>query len=129
MQALVHYFENVRLDSKESHAKASLFQHRAEESEARMKELEAKFQNELDLLKSQAEDRENHMAMIAMKNEIYKSAAMQTYQRGREEGISFGQSSAVTLYRNSHEFAEEVCRQGSSFYVDGFTTCLDKSRI
>ncbi|KAK4433580.1 hypothetical protein Salat_1120400 [Sesamum alatum] len=66
------------------------------------------------------DERERQMVILSMENEVFKSTTVQAYNRGGEEGISFGQSSGAALYKNSQEFTEEMCRHGSSFYVDGF---------
>ncbi|KAL0448817.1 UNVERIFIED_CONTAM: hypothetical protein Slati_1438100 [Sesamum latifolium] len=42
--------------------------------------------------------------------------------RRDEEGVASG----FAMYRNTQEFNDEVCRRGSSFYIDGFAVCLEQ---
>ncbi|KAK4422656.1 hypothetical protein Salat_1848100 [Sesamum alatum] len=49
-----------------------------------------------------------------------------SYTRGREEGLVEGQASVVAAFKASAEYAEEVFRQGTSFYADRFTACAEQ---
>ncbi|KAK4430819.1 hypothetical protein Salat_0843600 [Sesamum alatum] len=124
-EALVCYLEKVHLKLKEARTKTSNIHHRLEEGEARAREIEVKLSVELNLSKSQMDERERQMVILSMENEVLKSTAVHANDRGGEEGISFGQSSGATLYKNCQEFIEEMCRHGSSFYVDGFDVCQE----
>ncbi|KAK4424932.1 hypothetical protein Salat_1686800 [Sesamum alatum] len=124
-EALVCYLEKVHLKLKEARTETLNIHRRLEEREARAREMEVKLSVELNLLKSQVDERERQMVILSMENEVLKSTTVQAYDRGGEEGISFEQSSSGALYKNSQEFTEEMCRHGSSFYVDGFDVCLE----
>ncbi|KAK4420281.1 hypothetical protein Salat_2441200 [Sesamum alatum] len=66
------------------------------------------------------------MSVQAMEMESLRTTSLQSYSRGREEGLQAGHSAAVAAYRASAEYAEEVFRQGSSSYADGFTVCAEQ---
>ncbi|KAK4438425.1 hypothetical protein Salat_0176800 [Sesamum alatum] len=111
-EALVCYLEQVYLKLKETRTKTLNIHRRLQEGEAQAREIEVKLRVELNLLKSQMDEREKQMVILSIENEVLKSTTVQAYDRGGEEGISFGQSSGATLYKNSQEFTEES-RTGS----------------
>ncbi|KAK4424511.1 hypothetical protein Salat_1644500 [Sesamum alatum] len=64
--------------------------------------------------------KDSQIAMLTMENAAIKASTMQAYARGREEGAS----SAILVFKESVEYADEMYRQASAYYVDGFATCL-----
>ncbi|KAK4415092.1 hypothetical protein Salat_2616400 [Sesamum alatum] len=77
-------------------------------------------------LRSQIEEKDRSLAMQSVKMESLRTASLQSYTRGREEGLLAGQSVVVVAFEASPEYAEEIFRQGSSFYADGFTVCAEQ---
>ncbi|KAK4423956.1 hypothetical protein Salat_1978500 [Sesamum alatum] len=65
---------------------------------------------------------DGQITALTLENEVVRASMVQAYTRGREEGAS----SAVAALKNSHEYAVELSRHGSSFYIDGFATCLEQ---
>ncbi|KAK4426610.1 hypothetical protein Salat_1429700 [Sesamum alatum] len=88
--------------------------------EAQARERENNLKEELDILKNQTVEKESQLAMMMMENAAIKASTMQAYARGREEGAS----SAVSAFKGSSEYADEMYHQASTYYVDGFATCL-----
>ncbi|KAK4422119.1 hypothetical protein Salat_2162900 [Sesamum alatum] len=72
------------------------------------------------------EEKDRKLAVQAIKMESLRATSFQSYTRGCEEGSIVGQSMVVVAFKASPEFTEEVFRQGSSFYVDGFTVCAEQ---
>ncbi|KAK4429358.1 hypothetical protein Salat_1236200 [Sesamum alatum] len=90
------------------------------EIEAQTRERENNLKEELDILKNQMVEKENQLAVMTMENAAIKASTMQAYARGREEGAS----SAISAFKRSSKYADEMYRQASAYYVDGFATCL-----
>ncbi|KAK4438105.1 hypothetical protein Salat_0144600 [Sesamum alatum] len=80
------------------------------------RERENKHKEELDALKHQMVDKDSQISMLTMENVAIKASTMQAYARGREEGAS----SAVLVFKESAEYADEMYRQASAYYVDSF---------
>ncbi|KAK4426462.1 hypothetical protein Salat_1414800 [Sesamum alatum] len=91
-----------------------------------MSNAESKFQEEISLLKTQLEEKDHQMSVQVMEMESLRTTSLQSYTRGREEGLQAGHSAAVASFKASPEYAEEVFRQGSSFYANGFTVCAEQ---
>ncbi|KAK4421393.1 hypothetical protein Salat_2089800 [Sesamum alatum] len=89
---------------------------------ARSREREARLVDELEALRVQIVEKDGQVAALTLENEVVRASAVQAYTRGREEGASF----IVTAFKNSHKYAVELSRHGSSFYIDGFATCLEQ---
>ncbi|KAK4428825.1 hypothetical protein Salat_1182400 [Sesamum alatum] len=87
---------------------------------------DSKFQEEMYVLKAQVEEKDRKLVMQAIEMESLRTTSIESYTRDREEGLVAGQSAAVAAFKASPEFAEEVFRQGSSFYADGFTVCAEQ---
>ncbi|KAK4421719.1 hypothetical protein Salat_2122500 [Sesamum alatum] len=87
---------------------------------------ESKFQGEISLLKTQLEEKDRQISVQAMEMESLRTTSLQSYSRGCEEGLQAGHSAVVATYKASPEYADEVFRYGSSFYVDGFTVCAEQ---
>ncbi|KAK4417201.1 hypothetical protein Salat_2545700 [Sesamum alatum] len=92
-----------------------------DEEGARARETEAKFREEIEALRNQLVEKEGQIVTLTIENEVVKASIVQD-TRGREEGVVSG----MTLYKESSEFETEVLHQGSSYYIDGFSTCLDQ---
>ncbi|KAK4422016.1 hypothetical protein Salat_2152300 [Sesamum alatum] len=86
-----------------------------------MSDEESKFQEEISSLTTQLEEKHRQMSVQAMEIESLCTTSLQSYTRGREEGLQAGHSGPVAAFKASPEYGEEVFRQGSSFYADGFT--------
>ncbi|KAK4426622.1 hypothetical protein Salat_1430900 [Sesamum alatum] len=65
-------------------------------------------------------EKESQIAMMTRENAAIKASTMQAYARGRKEGAS----SVVSAFKGSSEYVDEMYRQASAYYVDGFETCL-----
>ncbi|KAK4433232.1 hypothetical protein Salat_1085500 [Sesamum alatum] len=87
---------------------------------------ESKSKEEISSLKTQLEERDRQLSVQAMEMESLRATSLQSYSRGREEGLQAGHSAAVAAYKASPEYAEEDFRQGSTFYADGFTVCAEQ---
>ncbi|KAK4425098.1 hypothetical protein Salat_1703600 [Sesamum alatum] len=85
-----------------------------------------KFQEEISSLKTRLEEKDRQISVQAMEMESLCTTSLQSLFEGREEGSQAGHSAAVAAYKASPEYAEEVFRQGSSFYADGFTVCAEQ---
>ncbi|KAK4439271.1 hypothetical protein Salat_0262000 [Sesamum alatum] len=118
--ALMKNLEDTRRDLREVRSSMDVLKGQYEQDGARSREREAKLRNELEVLRNQFVDKDGQIALLSMENEVVKTSTMQAYTRGREEGAV----SPVALFKDSREYATEVCLQGSSFYIDGFATCL-----
>ncbi|KAK4429154.1 hypothetical protein Salat_1215600 [Sesamum alatum] len=94
------------------------------EDDARSREREAKLVAELKDLKTQVLENDGQIAALTVENEVVRASTVQAYTRGREEGVF----SVVIVSKNSIEYVVELSRHGSSFYIDGFATCLDQFR-
>ncbi|KAL0444564.1 UNVERIFIED_CONTAM: hypothetical protein Slati_2179100 [Sesamum latifolium] len=115
-------FEGLRQELKMANTRLEEIQQMRESEILRFKELERKMLEETAQLKAQLEEREGQVAMAAVEYDVLKSSVAQAFTRGREEGVA----SRFAMYRNTQEFNDEVCRRGSSFYIDGFSVCLEQ---
>ncbi|KAK4421059.1 hypothetical protein Salat_2056400, partial [Sesamum alatum] len=86
---------------------------------------ESKHREENYVLNAQVEEKDSKLVMQAIEMASLRTTSFQSYTRGREEGLVAGQSTVVAAYKASPEFAEELFRQGSSFYAYGFTVCAE----
>ncbi|KAK4417294.1 hypothetical protein Salat_2555000 [Sesamum alatum] len=120
--ALLRGYEAVRREHQDTQVKLSHFQQGLVEKGGKTKETEAKLREELESLKAKLVEKEGQVIALSMENEVVKASIVQAYTRGREEGVVSG----MNIYKESSEFATEVIHQGSTYYIDGFSTCLEQ---
>ncbi|KAK4434748.1 hypothetical protein Salat_0637700 [Sesamum alatum] len=116
--------EITRKELSDTRAQLDCLKNQYREDDARSRECEAKLVDELEDLKNQVVEKDGHIAAVTVENEVVRASTVQAYTRGREEGASSG----VAAFKSSPEYAVELSRHGSSFYIDGFATCLDQFR-
>ncbi|KAK4429068.1 hypothetical protein Salat_1206800 [Sesamum alatum] len=87
---------------------------------------ESKSREKISSLRTQLEEKDHQLSVQAMEMEYLRTTSLQSYSRGHEGGLQAGHSTAVATYKASPEYAEEVFRQGSTFYTDGFTVCAEQ---
>ncbi|KAK4421497.1 hypothetical protein Salat_2100300 [Sesamum alatum] len=78
----------------------------------------------MKVLKDQLEERDKRMVVMSLEMDALRDLNLQSYSKGREEGILAGQASAVAAYKSSPEFSAEVMGQATLFYADAFTVGL-----
>ncbi|KAK4424202.1 hypothetical protein Salat_1613600 [Sesamum alatum] len=121
-EGLQKELETVRRELEEACDLLAVSQRRLDNEKGRSGEREGKLRAEVELLRAQVVEKESQLAVLTMENEAMKTSTVQTYTRGREEGMSSG----IALYKNSQDYADDVCSHGSSFYMDDFSTCLEQ---
>ncbi|KAK4417051.1 hypothetical protein Salat_2530600 [Sesamum alatum] len=104
-------------------AQASTNQYRDDGTHSQ--EREARLVDELEALRVQLVEKDKQITVLTSENEVVRASTVQAYTQGREEVAS----SAVAALKNSHEYAVELSRHGSSFYIDGFATVWSNLRI
>ncbi|KAK4424719.1 hypothetical protein Salat_1665500 [Sesamum alatum] len=87
-----------------------------------------KSRSELLTRRTQIQEKDQKLALQSLEYEVLKVSSAQAYSKDREEGLATGQASAISAFKMSVEYVDELFRQGSSFYVDGFTTCPNQFR-
>ncbi|KAK4428375.1 hypothetical protein Salat_1137100 [Sesamum alatum] len=124
--AMIERFDKMRanLEAALTQLKGGCIQ--VESLKNQLADEESKSWEEISLLRAQLEEKDRQMSVQAMEIESLRTTSLQSYSRGREEGLQAGHSAAVAAYKASPEYAEEVFRQGSSFYADGFTVCVEQ---
>ncbi|KAK4413240.1 hypothetical protein Salat_2736600 [Sesamum alatum] len=73
---------------------------------------------------AQIAEKMDKLQCCQVENEVIRSSTLQDYARGRDEGAS----SAISAFKNSLKCTADMCRNGTSFYIHGFATCLEQSR-
>ncbi|KAK4431069.1 hypothetical protein Salat_0868900 [Sesamum alatum] len=126
VMAMIERFDKMRANLEAALAQLKGGRIQVESLKKQLADEKSKSREEISSLRAQLEEKDRQMSVQAMEMESLRTTSLQSYSRGREEGLQAGHSAVVAAYKASPEYAEEVFRQGSSFYADGFTVCAEQ---